>query len=138
MISGNVKAEAVTKGKESKNDDLVKKRKSLWRIPHQSKAMTVWWFYTWPIKLLTTCFIPSPKTFRRLYPLTFVMCILFIGVNSYLVFWMVAVIGTTFGIPEVVMGLTILAWGSCTPEAAASIIVLRKGWFQNEGSDMTD
>lgn len=101
--------------------------KSLWVIPRYSIGLTIWWFYTWPIRALTTCLIPNPKTYRRLYPLTFIMCILFIGANSYLVFWMMAVIGYTFGIPEVVMGLTILCWGSCLPEAIACIIIIRRG-----------
>lgn len=102
-------------------------QKSLWIIPTHSKTLMAWWFYTWPIRAITTLLIPSPKTYRRLYPLTFVMCILFIGANSYLVFWMMAVIGYTFGIPEVVMGLTILCWGSCLPEAIACIIIIRRG-----------
>lgn len=109
-------------------EELVKKpRKSLWTVPTHSVWAVVWWLYTWPIRAVTTCLIPNPKTIRRLYPLAFIMCIVFIGVNSYLIFWMIVVIGDTFGIPEVVMGLTILCWGSCLPEAIACIIVIRKG-----------
>lgn len=108
-------------------DTPKKAQKSLWTIPRTSTFGIIWWLYTWPIRVLTTCLIPSPKTIRRLYPLSFVMCIVFIGVNSYLIFWMIVVIGDTFGIPEVVMGLTILCWGSCLPEAIACIIIIRKG-----------
>lgn len=104
-----------------------KAQKNLWTMPKTSIWAKIWWLYTWPIRVLTTCLIPNPKTIRRLYPLAFVMCIIFIGVNSYLIFWMIVVMGDTFGIPEVVMGLTILCWGSCLPEAIACIIIIRKG-----------
>lgn len=104
-----------------------KKQKSLWVIPRQSTLNTIWWFYTWPIRFLLTMTIPSPKTYRNLYPLTFVLCIIFIGLNSFMVFWMVAIIGYTFGIPDAVMGLTLLAWGGCLPEGISTVIIVRKG-----------
>lgn len=100
---------------------------NLWKIPKTSILGMVWFFYTWPIRALCALLIPNPKTRRRWYPLSFIMCIVFIGVNSYLIFWMIVVIGYTFGIPEVVMGLTILCWGSCLPEAIACIIIIRTG-----------
>lgn len=74
------------------NDDN-KVRKSLWHLPAANTAKKLWWFYTWPIKCVLTMTIPNPKTYRRLYPLTFLMCILWIGTNAYLVVWMVTVIG---------------------------------------------
>lgn len=67
--------------------------KSLWNCPMRSKLNTIWWIYTWPIKLLLTLTIPNPKTYRRWYPLTFLMCVIWIGLNSYLIVWMMTVIG---------------------------------------------
>ncbi|XP_026464579.1 sodium/potassium/calcium exchanger 5-like [Ctenocephalides felis] len=55
------------------------------------------------------------------------MCIVWIGVNAYLVFWMVAVIGVTLGVPDSVMGMTFLAAGGCLPEAISIVIMSRKG-----------
>lgn len=78
---------------ESVNDEN-KIRKSLWNFPAVSGLRTVWWFYTWPIKFVLTMTIPNPKTYRRLYPLSFLMCIIWIGSNAYMVVWMVTVIGT--------------------------------------------
>lgn len=72
---------------------LPRKRKSLWRLPEGHLARTIWWYYTWPIRCILTLAIPNPKTWRRLYPLTFFMCIIFIGINSYLIVWMVTVMG---------------------------------------------
>lgn len=73
--------------------DGIKIRKTLWKIPTGNNLKKIWWFYTWPIKMFLTITVPSPKTWRKLYPITFIMCIVWIGVNAYLVFWMVAVIG---------------------------------------------
>lgn len=67
--------------------------KSLWLCPMTSKLTTIFWIYTWPIKLLLTLTIPNPKTYRRCYPFTFFMCIVWIGVNSYVIVWMLSIIG---------------------------------------------
>jgi sodium/potassium/calcium exchanger 4 len=44
-----------------------------------------------------------------------------------MVFWMVVIIGDTFGIPESIMGLSFLAFGGCMPEAISAVIVARRG-----------
>lgn len=67
--------------------------KSLWTCPMTSRLTTMWFIYTWPIKLLLTLTIPNPKTYRRFYPFTFLMCIVWIGVNSYVIVWMLSIIG---------------------------------------------
>lgn len=74
---------------------LNKVRKSLWHVPLANRLKTIWWIYTWPIKFILTITIPNPKTYRRLYPLTFVMCIMWIGLNAYMIVWMLTVIGKT-------------------------------------------
>lgn len=76
-------------------EDVNKVRKSLWRLPVSNRLKTIWWCYTWPIKCILTITIPNPKTYRRLYPLTFLMCIIWIGVNAYMIVWMLTVIGMT-------------------------------------------
>lgn len=74
-------------------EQVTKKRKSLWTAPRGDRARLIWWLYTWPIKLLLTMTIPNPKTYRRLYPLTFLMCIIWIGLNAYMIVWMITVMG---------------------------------------------
>ncbi|XP_063704609.1 sodium/potassium/calcium exchanger 4-like isoform X2 [Culicoides brevitarsis] len=109
-------------------EDEIDEPMSLWKLPEDSSVlMKIWWFYTWPIRIICTCLIPNPKTYRKLYPLTFIMCMFVLAVNSYMVVWMVTVIGYTFAIPEAVMGLTFLAAGGCLPEAFSAIIMARKG-----------
>lgn len=76
----------------------LKKRKSLWRVPEGHLARSIWWYYTWPIKCILTMAIPNPKTWRRLYPLTFLMCVVFIGINSYMIVWMITIMGKLYKI----------------------------------------
>lgn len=78
----------------AQNEEKVEKqKKSLWRMPMSSRLRKIWWLYTWPIKFVLFFLIPDPKTFRRCYPLTFVMCVIIIGLNSFLIVYMVTIIG---------------------------------------------
>jgi len=99
----------------------------LFEISRESTTMTIWWFYTWPLRLVCACIIPDCRKHRRWYPLTFIMCMFVLAANSYMVVWMVTIVGFSFNIPEAVMGLTFLAAGGCLPEAASAIIMARKG-----------
>lgn len=74
-------------------ESVNKVRKSLWRVPLTNRLKTLWWIYTWPIKFILTITIPNPKTYRRMYPVSFVMCIMWIGLNAYMIVWMLTVIG---------------------------------------------
>lgn len=69
------------------------------------------------------------------------MCICFSGTSF--VSFQVAVIGFTFGIPDVIMGITFLAAGTSVPDCIASLLVARQGnltklcqniiqWWQRE------
>lgn len=82
--------------KENYDDGTHEKkvRKSLWHLPIANKLKLVWWIYTWPIKFVLTMTIPNPKTFRKLYPLTFIMCIIWIGLNAYMIVWMITIMGS--------------------------------------------
>lgn len=70
-----------------------KNRRSLWRVPLGAHCRVLWWVYTWPIKFLLTFTIPNPKTWRKLYPVTFLLCIMWIGVNAYMIVWMITIMG---------------------------------------------
>lgn len=61
------------------------------------------------------------------YPFTFVMAIVWLCFLTYLMVWMVTIIGFTFGIPDSVMGITFLAAGSSVPDAMSSVLVVRQG-----------
>ncbi|CAG5080929.1 Similar to slc24a5: Sodium/potassium/calcium exchanger 5 (Danio rerio) [Cotesia congregata] len=53
------------------------------------------WVLTWPIHLVFMCTIPDCEKprFKRWFPVTFLMCIVWIGSLSYVVAWMITIIG---------------------------------------------
>lgn len=87
------------------------------------------WIVTWPIYFIFFITIPDCEKprYKRLFPLTFIMCIVWIGSLSYLVAWMITIIGHTLRIPDSVMGITFLAAGTSVPEAVSSVIVAKQG-----------
>ncbi|XP_014204897.1 sodium/potassium/calcium exchanger 3 isoform X1 [Copidosoma floridanum] len=87
------------------------------------------WIITWPIHLIFMCTIPDcdKPRFKKWFPVTFLMCIVWIGSLSYLVAWMITIIGDTLKIPDSVMGITFLAAGTSVPEAVSSVIVAKQG-----------
>ncbi|XP_069695188.1 sodium/potassium/calcium exchanger 3-like [Periplaneta americana] len=89
----------------------------------------LWWLIVRPIAFLLAVTIPNCRSRcgKRLYFLTFIMCIVWIGVASYVVAWMITVIGDTLNIPDSVMGLTFMAAGMSVPEAVSSVIVTNQG-----------
>lgn len=93
FINNESSCESVIEVDHSTNLDSVKEEKSLWVFPKGTWQKRLWWAYTWPIKFILTITIPNPKTYKKLYPLSFALCIIWIGVNSYLIVWMVTVVG---------------------------------------------
>merc|ERR1712012_521809 len=61
------------------------------------------------------------------FPLSFFMCIAWIGVVAYEVTWLITVIGYTIKVPDTVMGLSFLAVGTSIPEVFSSLIVSKQG-----------
>ncbi|KAL0277177.1 UNVERIFIED_CONTAM: hypothetical protein PYX00_004543 [Menopon gallinae] len=86
-------------------------------------------FVSWPIALVLFLTIPDCRKEKKqkLWPLTFIMCIVWIATTSYVVSWMITVVGDTMSIPDSVMGLTFLAAGMSVPEATSSVIVTNQG-----------
>ncbi|PAA49080.1 hypothetical protein BOX15_Mlig002459g3 [Macrostomum lignano] len=89
----------------------------------------------WVVMLPWTCVflftIPDcrrPGRWRKFFFITFINSVLWIAGMSYLLVWMVCAVGDTLGIPDTVMGLTILAAGTSVPDAMASVFVARDGF----------
>jgi Ca2+/Na+ antiporter len=82
-----------------------------------------------PLKLMLCFTIPDCRltTWRRYFWITFTLSCLWIAIFSYLMIWMITIIGHTLGIPDTVMGLTLIAAGSSVPDAIASVLVVREG-----------
>lgn len=79
--------------------DVGKDEKSGYQLFRYPKEKSPWrqvmWFVVWPIHLLFVLTIPNceQKRFKNLFPLTFLMCIIWIGSLSYVVAWMITIVG---------------------------------------------
>lgn len=75
---------------------IIPKGYSLIRFPKEKSLFRkIMWFVLWPIHFLFMLTIPDcdrPRL-RKLFPLTFIMCIVWIGSLSYMVAWMITIIG---------------------------------------------
>ncbi|CAG4955216.1 unnamed protein product [Colias eurytheme] len=102
---------------------------SLWSWPgdKSSPVKKFFWVLTWPLCLLLWITIPDCRQHPRMYPLTFIMCVTWIGGVSYLVAWIITIIGDTLNVPDSITGLTILAAGTSLPEAVSSVLVTNHG-----------
>jgi len=88
------------------------------------------WFISWPLLFLMFITIPNcnnPK-FEKFFIVTFVMSTVWIAAFSYIMVWMVCMIGYTLGIPDTIMGITFLAAGTSVPDTIASVMVARNGY----------
>ncbi|XP_017785417.1 PREDICTED: sodium/potassium/calcium exchanger 3 [Nicrophorus vespilloides] len=126
-LNGSVKVHIDEKQPEKKEEDT---GHSLWKWPSgRGKFTQMTWILTWPIHLVFLFTIPDCEKprFKKWFPLTFMMCIVWIGSLSYVVAWMITIIGDTLKIPDSVMGITFLAAGTSVPEAVSSVIVSKQG-----------
>lgn len=94
-----------------------------------SQLEIIAWAIVYPIHYLCRKTMPDVKTekYRHLYPLTFMISMIWISFYSYIMVWMIVIIGTTLGIPDTVMGLTFVAAGVSVPDALSSIAVIKVG-----------
>lgn len=72
------------------------KKNSIFRYPKEKNILHQFmWIIVWPTELLFFLTIPNceRKRFKNLFPLTFLMCIVWIGSLSYLVAWMITIVG---------------------------------------------
>ncbi|KAG7238181.1 hypothetical protein INR49_031158, partial [Caranx melampygus] len=67
------------------------------------------------------------RRWERWFMVSFFTATIWIAGLSYIMVWMVTVIGFTLGIPDVIMGITFLAAGTSVPDCMASVIVARQG-----------
>lgn len=97
--------------------------------PTGGRLAKIWFYFVWPLKLILFVTIPDSryKRWKNWYLLTFVMCVTWIAVSSYLTSWMTTVLGDTIGIPDSVMGITFQAAGGNMPELVSIVILSRQG-----------
>lgn len=97
--------------------------------PTGGRLAKIWFWFVWPLKLILFVTVPDSryKRWRNWYPVTFVMCVIWIAISSYLVSWMMTVLGDTLGIADSIMGITFLAAGGNMPELVSIVILTRRG-----------
>lgn len=81
---------------EKHESDESKPKDSLFRYPKEKNIFRQFlWIIVWPTELLFFLTIPNceHRRFKNLFPLTFLMCIVWIGSLSYLVAWMITIVG---------------------------------------------
>ncbi|CAH3045136.1 unnamed protein product [Porites lobata] len=87
------------------------------------------WFLGLPINIAYFFTIPDVKkeSCQKWVAVSFIVCFAWISVWSYTLVWMVTIIGYTFDVPDSVMGLTLVAFGSSVPDCSSSLFIARKG-----------
>lgn len=95
----------------------------------QGFVSRVLWILALPVACLFYVTIPDCRSDRweKWYLVSFFVSVVWIALLSYVLVWMVTIIGFTLGIPDVIMGLTFLAAGSSVPDGISSLIVARQG-----------
>ncbi|XP_052746522.1 sodium/potassium/calcium exchanger 4-like [Bicyclus anynana] len=101
----------------------------IWSWPNKTTSIfqKLYWLVSWPIRIMLWCTIPDCKKYYRIYPVSLMMCIMWIAGVSYLVAWIITIIGDTLDIPDSITGLIIVAAGASIPEAVSSVLVTIKG-----------
>ena len=87
------------------------------------------WYVTLPFNYLCVYTIPNCKKpdKQNMYVVSFLISVVWICVYSYVMVWMITVIGFTLGIPDTVMGLTFIAAGVSVPDALGGVSVVKEG-----------
>ena len=87
------------------------------------------WIIALPLTFLFYITIPDCRRERwaKWYFVSFVLSLVWMALLTYVLTWMVAILGFTLHIPDEVMALTFLAAGSSVPDALSSLIVARQG-----------
>ncbi|OQR79459.1 sodium/potassium/calcium exchanger-like [Tropilaelaps mercedesae] len=98
--------------------------------PPRNQVLRIFWLLYLPFTLLFFLTIPNcqRKNCRKWFVATFIMSTLYITLASYLLVWMITIIGFTLHISDTVMGLTFLSIGVTLPDIVSSLLVVRKGF----------
>ena len=98
------------------------KQNSPLRIP-EGIIPKVIWILGFPVMILFYVTIPPccKERWSEWFLVTFAMSVMWMGALSYILVWMVCIIGDTFDIPDCIMGMTFLAAGSSIPDVMASV-----------------
>lgn len=77
--------------------------------------------------LYCTLFDVRQKGNEKYYCLTFLGSITWLGIFSFAMVWWATVVAWCWGIPSILMGITLIAAGTSVPDLLTSVIVARQG-----------
>lgn len=86
-----------------------------------------YWWWTLPIDALFKAIMPDLGRRPNLYWWTFLISVLVICLLSWGLVEAGVVLATAFGVPNAIIGLTVLAVGTSIPDLLSSLIVARQG-----------
>ncbi|XP_074901334.1 sodium/potassium/calcium exchanger 5 isoform X1 [Buteo buteo] len=109
-------------------DEISEDHPSVFTMP-EADIKRILWVLSLPIITLLYLTIPDCRRqfWRNWFMVTFLISAAWISAITYVLVWMITIAGETLGIPESVMGLTLLAAGTSVPDTVASVLVARKG-----------
>lgn len=118
--------EAAENGDDDDDDDG-----DLLDKPEGGVALAIWYF-SLPIYIPLWYLTPQPTGENWTFPVPkFVFCFLvslcWIAGFAFLLVWWVEILGEVIGVPDVIMGFTVLAAGTSIPDAVSSMAVARNG-----------
>ncbi|KAL7980054.1 hypothetical protein Chor_001322, partial [Crotalus horridus] len=100
---------------------------SVFTMP-EADLKRILWVLALPI--ITVLYLTIPdcrKSFwKKWFMLAFFMSAVWISAFTYILVWMVTIVGETLHIPETIMGLTLLAAGTSIPDTIASVLVAKR------------
>ena len=82
-----------------------------------------------PLRVLFACTIPDPETHPDWYPLTFLLSLFYVAVQSELCCFLAEDICAILRVPHEYAGVTLLALGAQVPDTITSISMARGGMY---------
>merc|ERR1711907_337738 len=118
-------AEQAADAQESMWQSIVSGIGEFGEMPPSAKASFI---ILLPLQLIC-CLIPDcrPPGSEKIAPLTLIASVIMIACFAIVMVEFAETFGQTLGIPDVVMGLTILAAGTSVPDLLSSVIVAQQG-----------
>lgn len=88
------------------------------------------WAAGLPVSLLLAASVPDCRKPRRRkwFWLTFGLSLVWLSVFSFLLIWMITIIGYSINIADSIMSLTFVAFGVSLPDVVASVLVIKEGF----------
>ncbi|KAJ1623106.1 hypothetical protein T492DRAFT_1057305, partial [Pavlovales sp. CCMP2436] len=99
-----------------------------WPPPEAPLHHKLWCALNLPLSLLLFLLMPSPKAMARgWFPLTMLVCVLLLALVTLAMSWLCHYIAAATGIPDELLGSTVVAMGTSLPNVFAAVAVGRAG-----------